>query len=481
MNSPLQENRSLIWKNSLFVSFSTAIRLFTNFLIVVGIARLYGPEEFGQFSIAFTIANLCLIVADFGFDVLIPVEIAKNRDQAVQIGKKYFSMKVILSAISSIIMIVIPFLNSFSEKSSVLIYSLTLYVVFTSFTTFFYAIFRGFEKFEYETKISFITNSVLLITLGIFGILKTSIFQMMFVFVASRFIGVILCVIKTTSLVGSNILEFDFTGGKRIINQVLIYGFYFLFGNLFFQIDTIIIGIFKGDHAVGIYQSAFKIMLLLLLIPDIARNSVLPVLSRLYVENREKWKNMSLIFIKVILFIAFPVVLTIFYLSETIISLVYGYNFKDAVPILKIFSIVVLLRYVGEPFVLLLITSNRQKLMTIITIAATVLSFTLNYFIVQKYSLIAVAFVSLTVNLLVVIGYALCSDKYFFNRLLDSRVKLVILFVMVQVFILWFFQAQLTLLLITIIIYIPFTFFVGFSNEDRELIIFNFIPKKLWI
>jgi O-antigen/teichoic acid export membrane protein len=476
----MQAKRSSIWKNSIFISFSTAIRLFTNFLIFVGVARLYGPEEFGQFSIAFTIANLCLIVADFGFDVLIPTEIAKNISQAVQIGKKYFSMKIILVVISSIIMISIPFVTSFSEKSRLLIFILTLYVVFTSFTTFFYTIFRGFEKFEYETKISFITNAVLLVTLAVFGIFKTPIVQMMFVFVAARFIGVILCVIKTTSLVGSNILEFDFTGGKKIINQVLIYGFYFLFGNLFFQIDTILLGIYKGDHAVGIYQSAFKIMLLVLLIPDIARNSVLPVLSRLFVENSEKWKSMLLIFIKLILFSAIPIALTIFYFSEKIISLVYGYNlFKDAVPILKIFSIVVLLRYFGEPFVLLLITSNRQKIIAFITIVATVLSFTLNYYVVQKFNLNTVAFVSLTVNLLVVISYVWCSDKHFIYQLFDLRMVFIILFVMMQVLIMWFFQTQLLLLLITIIIYFPITYFVGFSNEDRELILFNFIPKKL--
>jgi len=478
----MQSNRSPIWKNSIFISFSTAIRLFTNFLIFVGVARLYGPVEFGQFSIAFTIANLCLIVADFGFDVLIPTEIAKNLNQAVQIGKKYFSMKIILALVSSIIMITIPYLTSFSEKSKILIYALTLYVVFTSLTTFFYTIFRGFEKFEFETKISFISNSVLLVTLGIFGILKTPIVLMMFVFVAARFIGVILCIVKTTSLVGANILEFDFTGGKKIINQVLIYGFYFLFGNLFFQIDTIIVGMYKGDHAVGIYQSAFKIMLLMLLIPDIARNSVLPVLARLYVENREKWKSMSLIFIKIIMFSAFPIALIIFYFSEKIISIVYGYNlFKDAIPILKIFSIVILLRYIGEPFVLLLITSNRQKIMTFITITATVLSFTVNYFIVQKFDLIAVAFVSLTVNFLVMLGYIWSSDKYFIYQLLDLRMLFVILFVTIQISFMWCFQTQLLLLLITIIIYIPFTYFTGFSNEDRELIFFNFIPKKFRI
>src|SRR4030042_5501112 len=97
-----------IWKNFFFVFFSQVIRLFTNFVIFVGIARLYGPESVGQFSLAYTVAGICLVFADFGFDVLLTTEVAKNRKNAVNIVRRYFSMKIIFVGISSLIMIAIP-------------------------------------------------------------------------------------------------------------------------------------------------------------------------------------------------------------------------------------------------------------------------------------------------------------------------------------------------------------------------------------
>src|SRR3989339_1600547 len=104
----MHNDRITIWKNSLFILFSQIIRLVTVLLISVGIARLYGPETFGQFSIAFTIANICLIIADFGFDVLLTTEISKNRDIAFLLCRKYFSIKIIFTAISFLIMVSIP-------------------------------------------------------------------------------------------------------------------------------------------------------------------------------------------------------------------------------------------------------------------------------------------------------------------------------------------------------------------------------------
>ena len=91
----MNNSQSSIWKNSIFVFFTHAIRVVTNFLIFILIARFYGPESLGQFSLAFTIANISLVLADFGFDVLLTTEIAKNKKNAPKIISNYFSINSI--------------------------------------------------------------------------------------------------------------------------------------------------------------------------------------------------------------------------------------------------------------------------------------------------------------------------------------------------------------------------------------------------
>lgn len=476
----MKTDRAPIWKNSLFLFITQAIRLLTNIFITVGIARLYGPESFGQFSIAYTIATICIVIADFGFDVLLTTEIANNRSKAAQIGKKYFSMKIIFALLSCAVMITLPSFQTFSIQSRTLIYTLTLFVMFTTFTNFFNAIFRGFEKFNYETKISFITNLIFLILLAVLGILKIQLIYVMLLFVVTRLLGVILSVQKAISLVGANFIGIDFNEWRTIINRILIYGLHFIFGSLFFQLDTVLIGMWKGDNDAGIYKSAFNIMLLILILSDIAFSTMLPVLSRLYYENSEKWKILCRLYLKVFLLTALPISVVVFFYSEQIISIIYGNKlYKGAIPILKIFSIVILFRFIGEPYAMMITTSRRQHFRMIIVIMATAASFILNYFVIPKYGLSGAAFVSLGVNLLVVVAYITSNKFSYFKWLFELRIFIVLSITSLLIFLLWYSHAQLIVLLFSMIIYITIAYLVGLSNEDRKIIFSNFTLKSV--
>ena len=476
----MKTDRAPIWKNSLFLFITQAIRLLTNIFIAVGIARLYGPEAFGQFSIAYTIATICIVIADFGFGVLLTTEIANNRNNAAIIGKKYFSMKIIFALLSSAIMITIPSFQTFSIQSRTLIYTLTLFVVFTTFTNFFNAIFRGFEKFNYETRISFITNLIFLILLVFLGILKIQLIYLMLLFVVTRLLGVILSVQKAISLVGTNFIGIDFKEWRTIVNRILIYGLHFIFGNLFFQLDTVLIGMWKSDNDVGIYKSAFNVMLLILMLSDIAFSAILPLLSRLYYENTEKWKIISRLYFKVFLLTALPISIVVFFYSEQIISIIYGHKlYKEAIPILKIFSIVILFRFIGEPYAMIITTSRRQHFSMIIVIAAAVASFVLNFFVIPKYGLSGAALVSLGVNLFVVAAYFIVVKFSFFKWLFELRIIAVLSITTLLVLLLWYSNAQLIVLFVSAIIYILIAYLIGFSNEDRKIIFSNLKLKSI--
>lgn len=475
----MQSGREAIWKNSFFLFFSQVIRLLTNFLIFIGIARLYGPEGFGQFSIAFTVANICIMIADFGFDVLLASEIAKNRSEALQISRKYFSMKIVFALIGSFLMLIIPSFQGFSDESRLLIYSLSLYVIFTTFTNFFYAIFRGFEKFEYETRNSFFSNLLLLIALGVLGFFKTPLFYLMFFFIGARFLGVILGISKAIKLVGGNIIKLDFGGWKSIINQILIFGLTFLFGNLFIQLDTLLLGIWKGDEAAGLYQAAFRIMVFFLLIPDLLISAFLPLMSRLYLENIDRWKTHSRLLFKILLFLSIPITLMLFYNAKQLIPLMFGDKlFDQAIPVLQIFSVIILIRFIAEPFGLMMTTSKRQHIRMMLVIVATIFSFIINYFVIPAYGLNGTAFVSLLMNLFVGAGYLLANYSFFIKWVSEKNTIMVLLTSTFLFLLLWYIPNNLANNLIFVFIYLAVAYFLGFSTEERKIIFSNFIFNR---
>lgn len=471
-----------IWKNSFFVFLSLAIRAITNFLIGVGVFRFYGIEAFGQFSIAFNVANMCLIIADFGFDVLLTTEIASNRDRAGEIGRKYFTIKLILATIASIVMLLVLAFLPLSTTSKSLILVLTAYMVFTTLFNFFSAFFRGFERFEYETRISFITNLVLLVSLAVFGFLKLNLVYLMSAFVFVRFIGIMLAAPLSSKLAKSKIFQIDLSDTLPLVKKVFVFGLSFLFGNLFFQLDTLLIGVWLGDTAAGIYRSSFYIMVMMLMIPDIAISSSLPKLSRAFNDDKSKWAYLSRLIYKFLLVLALPVCIITYFYPELILTIIYGkIESVDAITILRIFSIVLFIRFVVEPFGLMLTTSNRQIIRMFIVISATVLSFFLNYLFVFENGLLSVAYVSLAVNIFVGSAYIVFNTKYFWDWLLEFRnigilsysILLALLFVITN--------SSYVILAFSFISFPLFVYFFGFSEDERNEIISSMPFKKFRI
>lgn len=462
--------QSSIWKSSVFVFLSQLSRLLTNFFIFIIIARIYGVEQFGQFSLAFTIANICLVLGDFGFDVLITTEVAVTMENSVNTIKKYFTMKLIFMAISGFTMTLIPFFQDFSSASTFLIYILVPYIILTSFTNFLYAIFRGFEKFEFETKITIISNSILLIAVLILGYLNQSLYIIMIVFIFARFISSVLGIIKVRSLFKTNIFTISYENWKKTLNKVFVFGFHFLFGNLFFMIDTVLIGVLENDEAVGLYQSAFKIMVLLLIIPDILRSSVLPLTSRLFKLDKVKWEIVNRLIVKLFLYLAIPISILTFFLSETIISLIYGAGeFKNAVPVLQVFSIIVFIRFYVEAFGLMLTTSLRQHIRMIIVLIATIFSFIFNYIIIPKYGIIGAAYCALIINLFVGIGYIVFNFGYFLRWTFEMRTLSIVFGGILITYLLNVLEQNYLIIVFSIIIYMAAIIIFGFSKHEKTL------------
>jgi len=105
---------SRIRNNSVFSFLSISSRLVANVVVFWIIARVYGPELFGQFTFAQTLATIFILFADFGFDILLTNEIARDRDKAKALFQQFFSLKLIFSLVALIGMWVFALVNEIS-------------------------------------------------------------------------------------------------------------------------------------------------------------------------------------------------------------------------------------------------------------------------------------------------------------------------------------------------------------------------------
>lgn len=462
-----------IRRNSVFAFLSQVIRLATNFLMFVGIARLYGVEAFGQFTTAHTFSTVFLLFADFGFDSLLPTEIARRREQAAEYAQRYFSLKIVFALTASLAMSVLPVFRTFAPETRTLIHIFSFYVLFASLNNFCFALFKGFEQFQHETKISLVTNLLILVLLVLLGLSHSPLWMIAVVFVGTRIIGVVVGLRIASRLTHARVVGLNFRDWQNTWRPTMVFGLHFIFGNLFFQADTLLLAFWRGDHDVGIYQSVFKLITLALVLPDIAIYTMMPVLSRLHQDARERWEEMGRLLYKVLFLLSLPVALTLFVFAEQIIGLLYGAGaFGEAIPILRVFAITVFVRYNAEGYALMLTTSRSQSVRMIVVMFGTVLNIALNVFAIPAYGPGGAAMVSLVTNIAVAVGYITFSRMSVVKWSGTRRVVLPFFLTVVLCALTWNIRfVSLGLLLPpTLALFSVILYFVGLAPSERTLI-----------
>lgn len=464
-----------IKRNSFFSFLSSFIRLFTNFLLFVGIARIYGPEAFGQYTIAHTYLILFYILADFGFDLLLTTEIARSPDRTSELVKRFLPLKMMFALGSIVFMVLIAAISNFSPPTQLLMIVLSISIIGNSITSFFFALFKGHEMLYEETRTSFLQNIFLLIGLSILGLLHAPLIYIALLFACSKLIGVLLIVPRTSKFVKLNTFKISLAGWSKTFKQGLPFGIHLLFGTLYFQLDTILLAYWKDDVSVGLYQAVMKLIVLILVIPDVLISALLPTLVRLHSENRERWIRLNTLLGKTLMFIGLPFSILLFVYAGEIIRLVYGSgSFIESVPILRIFAFILFVRFTSETFALILTTSQRHTTRMYIVVAVTFLNLLLNAYAIPRFGIKGAAVVSLITNAIAgilylgVVAYRSFKPIFLFNirQILVTGITIM----MAISFIALGIHSLVIGLIIMMIIYAFIVYFIGYSQEDRSLL-----------
>jgi O-antigen/teichoic acid export membrane protein len=472
---------SLLRRNSFFALSSTAIRLLSNAVMFIIIARFYGPESFGQFTTAHTLSTIFILLADFGFDLLLTTQIAADRQRASVILPRMLALKLIFSFFASAIMCAVPLLGSLSLQASKLIYIFSLYVFFSAALNFFFALFKGYEEFQHEALISFLLNVLLFVALIFLGFMKMSLAWIACVFIGSRIFGLGLALLRSKKFIPSIFPVWDLQWLRNIKSQIVYFGLFMIFGNLFFTLDTILLSFWKGDYQVGVYQAVFRIIAITLVIPDIAINTLLPTLTRIYAVDKDRWRRLGLLASKTLFFIALFFGFVIIFSAEDIITIAYGKaKFLDAVPILKIFGIVIIIRYTTEIPALMLTTSNRQSVRMVLVILATIINVGLNSFAIPKFNALGAAYTSLLTNLLVGICYFVASGGVIKWRLFSMERCVPLFTILAGSVIMLICSVPLWIGIIGVLmIYILIVYYLGYNAQEKVIILEEVLSFKL--
>jgi polysaccharide transporter, PST family len=447
----------------------------TNMLLFIGIARLYGPEAFGQFATAHVYLTLLLYVADFGLDLLLATEIAKDTVHAQSLMERFLPLKLVLGSMATVAMWGAAFVSGSSPATMVLMAILSLGLLATSLSTFYFAVARGFEQLHHEAVVVSYQQGFLLGALVLLGWARMSLEWLALAFVASRIIGLVLIHRRVTKRLSLTIGRVSFRDSKEALLQGLPWGGNLVFSALFFQLDTLLISGWLGDQSAGIYQSAMKLAVVVLAIPDVLVSALLPVFARLHAESRERWEELGRIASRTMLFLSLPFGMLFMIYSEEILLLIYGGSgYVAAASVLRVLGAVLVVRFGVETFALALTTTRHQNIRMWIVLGATILNFGLNAIMIPRFGIIGAAYVSLTCNILVGLGYVVMAQRvgFWLRLLLDMRtVVAVALSALMGLLLVQYGSGSLVAGLFVIFILCPLACYAaGYSKGERRMV-----------
>jgi len=380
-----------------------AAGMLTQYLFVLVVARLYGAKILGTFTLSYTVVQLVAIISLMGLDNLLVRMIATNKAKG-DFGSVKTAYKQILrlTALSSIFWTFCLVISAswiathlfhkpeITNSIRIIGFSLPPFVLMLIDSS----AFRG-----YKNMIGFAIFRALIPLIGA-GIIAISIY-------ANLELSPIVCFTISTFIVAiisyfswqwfsklDDVKSAPENKLKSILNDsfpmMLTGSIFFIFG----WTDNLILGIFRTQEEVGIYDTAFKIAAAAA-IALFALNAIqAPTFAELHSKGeKQRLKNYVFNSTKLIFYITLPITLLILIFPEKILS-IFGPEFKTAWLALCIMAIGNFVNSITGSVGILLQMTGHQKQYNNIIISTAAASILLSLVLIPRFGIVGAAIAS---------------------------------------------------------------------------------------
>lgn len=389
-------------------------------------ARYLGAEGFGILSLAISFTGVFGILADLGLSYLMTREVARDHSQVYRYLGNILTAKIFLSLITfGLIVFTINLLN-YPENIRLIIVLIGISVIIGTFSISLYSLFQAYEKMGYQALSQVLSSLLMLIGALIVIGCDYGIMGFAFIYLASNSLILLFNIglyLQSNRWVKPK-LDLDFL--KKNMSEALPFGLNAVSFQLYLWIDTIILSFLQGNDAVGLYNAAYRLIIILFFLTAAINTAIFPLMSKLHVSSKKNLIRVVNKFIKLMIFTAIPLAVVIMLYSEEIILLIYGENYISSAIALQILAWSALFIFIRSPLERLHESINRQSRITYIYAAGIIVNILLNLALIPRYSFIGSSVAILITDCLVflILTLSIMDLKYnVFRQIITATFK----------------------------------------------------------
>lgn len=474
-----------LFSNTLFLTVAHFLNRLFNALIVIFIARYLGLENFGLYCTALALVNTFLIANDIGSTTLLLREGARDEKK---IGL-YLGNSILIQFFASLGFFALALITAYFLKYNALTVWLVILLgigtIIFEFRKSFRAVLRIFLKLKFFAYLEIING--LLTFISIFIVTKI---------IPDKNLGLILIagiplILNFLLIAALYVYDHKFVQAKYdlqkiwpMIKEGYEYSIYNIVYTIYFQISTLMVQAIRNDTEVGLYSAAAKLIMLLLIIPQMIFQVALPLMFKYSKIDLEKYKRIHKFIFRYLNAFAFPIIVGCFLLAEPIIRFVYHKeSFMPAASALAIMSVFLIARFVGNVSGQSLTAMDKQKPKLIMELVSLVVLVGLNFWLINLYGFIGAAIATVATEIILRVSFLFfdfSALKENFLKYLKSLIAPLLASLAMGIF-LYFTKSSLNvivLILLGAVLYGLFLWAFRFINQSDKQLFKQLIPNR---
>ena len=349
------------------------------------LARVIGVEGFGKIAFALAIMVWIQTIADWGFNLTATRDVAQNRDNPQKVSEIFSNVlwaRCLLMFLSlAALLLLIAVVPRFREQWDVILVTFLIIPGHILFPDWF---FQAVEKMRYITIINVATK--LIFTLAVFVFIKTPddyIIQPVLSAAGFALSGIIALYI----IVGRWGVQLLPPSLKDILTTIKESTNVFinnLAPNLYNSLSIVLLGIFSGGVANGIYDGANKFINIICNILNALTRAFFPFLSR-------RKEHFSL-FVKLVICVAIVTSMVTWFIAPWLVATLLSAEFAESVIVIRILSVSLIFYVLSSAYgSCYMIVNKREKVLRQLTVICSIIGLLMAIPLVYYYSYIGVA------------------------------------------------------------------------------------------
>jgi O-antigen/teichoic acid export membrane protein len=213
--------------------------------------------------------------------------------------------------------------------------------------------------------------------------------------------------------------------GLRLLRQALPLGVATIATAIYYSLDSILIGVFRGTEEVGYYAAAYRIVLAGLTLPFMAHAAALPLVSRLTREEPASVSPVLAGLTKSVLLFVIPLAVGTTMCADVIVRTAFGVDFGPSAGPLRILIWTCVTVGANVAFAVLLLARGRDRVYMLTTILGAGANGIANIAMIPAFGMIGAAATTMLAEILVLSSIVWHTRDVSFGVLGRSLVKVV--------------------------------------------------------